>query len=167
MRTIALGLFLAACGDSGFDELDDLATTEQADLAMEDLTPSVPRDFDEIVGFIVHPICAAGSCHSAQSRAGKMDLETDPYAALVGAVPANPTAAARGWLRVKPCDPDGSFMYIKLTLYQRASSERTGLGAQMPYGQAALPKAQIAAIRDWIARGAPRVEQADGGTSCP
>jgi hypothetical protein len=164
---LAFGVFMAACGDSSFDDMDDLATAEPADLSLEDLTPGVPRDFDEMVAYIIHPVCAAGLCHSASSRSGKMNLETDPYSALVGVVPANTVAAGRGLLRVTPCDPEASFLYIKLTLYQRSSSERTGLGANMPYERDPLPETQLSAIRDWIARGAPRVEAVDGGTRCP
>jgi hypothetical protein len=158
---------MSACGDGPFDEMYDLATAESADLSQEDLTPGIPRDFDEIVAYVIQPICAAGGCHSARSHTGKMNLETDPYSALVGVPPANTAAAGRGLLRVTPCDPEASFMYIKLTLFQRSSSERTGLGANMPYEGTVLPDAQLSAIRDWIARGAPRVEPVDGGTSCP
>jgi hypothetical protein len=50
--------------------------------------------------------------------------------------------------RVKPGDPDSSYIIIKLT-------NGPGIvGAQMPFGLPPLPQATIDAIRQWIANGA-------------
>ena len=75
------------------------------------------------------------------------------------------TAAAQNLVRVRPCDPETSFLYIKVTLFQRPSG--LGFGANMPLTGGLLPQAQLDAIAGWINRGAPRFEAGDSGASCP
>jgi hypothetical protein len=79
----------------------------------------------------------------------------DAYAELVGVPAVNPMAHNMGLLRVKPCDPDNSFMIIKLLLPESATDPNVGYGEHMPNvaGVSLLP-AQIQAIKDWISRGA-------------
>ena len=70
-------------------------------------------------------------------------------------------------MRVKPCDPEGSFLYVKLTLPESQTDSTVGFGSHMPAGNPSLAPAQLQAIHDWIARGAHRDEPADAsGTSC-
>ena len=54
----------------------------------------------------------------------------------------------RELLRVKPGDPDGSYLIRKL------EGGRI-VGERMPLGSAPLPPETLAVIREWIARGAP------------
>jgi methionine-rich copper-binding protein CopC len=59
--------------------------------------------------------------------------------------------------RVRPGDPDGSYLIQKL-------EGRAAVGAQMPFGGPPLPASTIAFIRQWIANGAPRPADAAPGT---
>jgi hypothetical protein len=92
--------------------------------------------------------CALGSCHSAFARQGSLVLENDgiSYANLVGRPSVLPEAQQQGLLRVKPGDPDNSFLIRKLR----------GLGPGDPMPQAGGPLAApvISMIADWIRRGA-------------
>ena len=57
-------------------------------------------------------------CHSAAGApvAGKLDLETDAYAALVGVESTNTQAKDEGKLRVKAGSPSESLLWVKLNL---------------------------------------------------
>jgi predicted CxxxxCH...CXXCH cytochrome family protein len=82
------------------------------------------------------------ACHGASaSPLGGLDLETDPYAALVNV----PAVSNSSLLRVLPTDPDASLLVQKL--------EGTA-GLMMP-PTGALPTDKIQLVRDWIADGAP------------
>jgi hypothetical protein len=60
-------------------------------------------------------------------------------------------------LRVKPGDPDNSYMVHKI-------EGLAGIvGGRMPLGQTPLPQTTIDAIRQWIANGAPNVPAAAVG----
>jgi hypothetical protein len=50
------------------------------------------------------------ACHSAGGALGGLDLETDPYAALVNAPSTNDPST----IRVVPTDPDASLLVAKL-----------------------------------------------------
>lgn len=93
--------------------------------------------------------CADVLCHSSQSQAGNLIL-TDgrSYDQLVDVTAANFSAQQAGLLRVKPGDPDNSFLVIKLT------NPTLAQGAPMPSGKAPLSAAQVQLIRDWITQGA-------------
>ncbi|MGZ3440289.1 MAG: hypothetical protein ACXVDD_12280 [Polyangia bacterium] len=122
----------------------------------------VPHNFDQINTQLLATGCAAFSvCHSAAGAkdAGKMDLQTDPYMALVGVPADNAKAKGEGQLRVKPCDSAHSFLIFKLKL---ATNEDplTGYGHYMPDTNPHLPNEQIQAISDWIDRGALKNEPA-------
>jgi hypothetical protein len=66
------------------------------------------------------------------------------YNLLVGV----PSAEQPSLLRVKPGDPDNSYMVRKI------EGAAGILGGQMPLGETPLPQATIDAIRQWIADGA-------------
>lgn len=87
------------------------------------------------------------SCHSPSGNVqGGLDLETDPYAAIVDA----PSAYA-GRTLVVAGDPAGSFLLVKLN-GEQASSE----GSTMPLS-GVLPAATIDMVSAWIADGASDV----------
>jgi hypothetical protein len=134
-----------------------------------DMAAPVPHNFDQIRAEILSPSCANFiSCHSSTSPAvNKLDLTKDPYAALVGVPAYNTQAAGEGLLRVKPCDPDNSFLVKKLELPLNLTDSNVGYGVSMPNGNGHLTPEQIKAIRDWISRGALRSEPVDvSGTTC-
>ncbi|MBI4606974.1 MAG: hypothetical protein HY721_33850 [Planctomycetes bacterium] len=91
--------------------------------------------------------CLGSACHSASSGAGELVLEGNrPYADLVGKPAVYSTSSL---LRVKPGDPDGSFLIRKLE-----GNLATGEGEPMPHGRGVLPSAKVRFIRHWIEDGA-------------
>jgi hypothetical protein len=147
---LSLALFAFGC--------DDTTTNTQMDMS----AVVIPHNFDQINTQILGPSCAAFSvCHSpAGARdANMLDLQTDPYTALVGVLSENLKAKGEGQLRVKPCDSAHSFLTLKLTLPQNQDRD-TGYGDYMPDTNPHLPSAQIQAISDWIDRGALKSEPA-------
>jgi hypothetical protein len=148
----------------------------------------VPTNFAEISAQILQPGCVSMSCHSdvgetaanmldlcAAPNPGSMDQALcassttldDAYAALVGVPAVNSMAQSMGLQRVKPCDPDNSFLLIKLTLPESQTDPAVGYGGHMPSGNPLLPTPQVDAIRDWIARGAHEDEPASiSGSEC-
>ena len=68
--------------------------------------------------------------------------------ALVGVPAAHPAARARGKIRVRPGDADGSF------LWQKVSGPAPDEGDKMPFVGHDLGPVELWAIRDWIVRGA-------------
>jgi hypothetical protein len=110
------------------------------------------------------------NCHAgaAVSSSGALDLSGDAFAALVNVPAENATAKSSGLLRVRPGDPEHSFLYLKLTLsYPGASPSQQGLSPRnggrctgmcdrMPAGvaQPPLDALLVQTIRNWIAAGA-------------
>jgi hypothetical protein len=162
MRKLCLLLLLVVGAASGCDD--------DGPGGPVDMSVSVPNNFDEINQFVFGPLCANFSvCHSrmGQNTAGHLNLADDPYAELVGVLSDNKMAAAEGVLLVKPCDPDNSFLWTKLTLPESMRDSKVGYGASMPKDNPHLPMEQLQAIRNWIARGAHRFEPADvTGDTC-
>jgi hypothetical protein len=58
---------------------------------------------------------------------------------------------APGHLRIKPGDPDGSYLLAKIEGRHIAQG---GTGGRMPFANAPLSAAEIAMVRTWIAQGA-------------
>jgi hypothetical protein len=95
------------------------------------------------------PNCLTAFCHTSSAQAGGMVLEDGAsYAALVNVPAVNFDAANNGLVRVKPGDPDASFLYIKLT------APTLPQGSRMPMGLPPLSDNLIALVRTWIAQGA-------------
>jgi hypothetical protein len=160
MRKLCLALLVvvvAACDDGG-------------NMVIQDLSILVPHNFDQINDFILQPSCAGFSvCHSTQGQrdAGHLDLSKMPYEVLFGVLSDNKMAKGQGLLRVKPCDPDNSFLVMKLELPETQTDSNTGYGASMPKDNPHLDLSQIKAIRDWISRGAHQNEAVDvTGNTC-
>ena len=96
------------------------------------------------------PSCTFSSCHSASGHAGELVLERPgSHQQLVGAAPAQEQAAREGLLRVAPGDPDRSFLVIKL---QKGMPAR--YGKHMPDTNGQLGDDELAAVVEWIRRGA-------------
>lgn len=94
------------------------------------------------------------SCHSSSSALGGLDLESDPWAAVVGV-----TSAAYGVPLVTAGDPDASLLLRKLEGTQGADE-----GSSMPPGSSVSPDV-VAVFRTWIADGADQA--CDGTTTVP
>jgi hypothetical protein len=175
-RLAAVGIIMV--GALGGGGCDDTGTGTS-----EDLATGVPHNFQQINTLILQPLCGNFStCHSSDGKndAGHLDLAgSDPgssfdtaYDALVGVPSYNMQAMTEGKLRVKPCDPDNSFMWIKLNLpvtqdLRSPTGAVVGYGASMPKDNPHLPPEMLNAIHDWIARGAHQNEPDDvTGATC-
>jgi len=91
--------------------------------------------------------CALSGCHAGASPAQGMNLSSgQAYANIVG-VPSIESSL----LRVKPSEPDSSYLVHKI---QGTQGSVGGSGGRMPLGGAALSQTQIDAIRQWITDGA-------------
>lgn len=138
MKRLLLLLAVAACGG------DDAAATPDA-------IPLEPT-FASIEANILHPRCAV-VCHGRIDPPAGLDLETDPYAAIVG-VPASGTMCAGvGLDRVEPGDPAASLLYLKVQAKRDGVDPPCGDG--MPQGaRPALSDEEIGVIEEWITAGA-------------
>jgi Bacterial Ig-like domain len=107
---------------------------------------TVTADFQSIQDNVFTPICS--KCHIGASAPEGLQLDAaHSYNLLVG-VPSNEQPDL---LRVKPGDPDDSYMVRKI-------EGLAGIdGGQMPLGETPLPQTTIDAIRQWITNGAPNV----------
>jgi hypothetical protein len=107
-------------------------------------TGPITADFESIQENVFTPICSP--CHSgAGAPEGLMLDAAHSYNLLVGV----PSTEVPTLDRVKPGDPNDSYIIIKLT-------NGPGIvGAQMPYHETPLPTATIDAISQWITNGAP------------
>ncbi|HET6267363.1 MAG TPA: hypothetical protein VFG11_06560 [Acidobacteriota bacterium] len=100
--------------------------------------------FTNIQNNVFTPICT--QCHIGASAPQGLRLdEANSYASLVGV----PTVESPSFLRVKPGDPDNSYIIRKL------EGGPDIVGGQMPLNRTPLDQPTINAIRIWIAQGAP------------
>jgi hypothetical protein len=107
-------------------------------------TGEVTADFQSIQENVFTPICS--KCHIGAGAPEGLQLDAaHSYNLLVG-VPSNEQPSLE---RVKPGDPDDSYMVHKIEGLPGIS------GGQMPLGETPLPQAAIDAIRQWITNGAP------------
>jgi hypothetical protein len=113
---------------------------------------TVTADFQSIQDNVFTPICS--KCHVGASAPEGLQLDAaHSYNLLVG-VPSVENSALD---RVKPGDPDHSYMVLKL-------EDANGIvGGQMPLNETPLPQATIDAIRQWIMDGA--TDAASSGTA--
>ncbi len=130
---LSLVLSLAACG------------SKEPEAALE---PTL----DAIQARVFEPSCALTGCHSALDSAGEVDLSTADasYASLVDVRATNAAARAVQSMRVKPGDPERSFLRRKM---DRPGADE---GDTMPPGAPPIEAQHRAAITEWIARGAKR-----------
>ncbi len=114
---------------------------------------AITADFAWIQANVFTPICTA--CHTGAGAPLGLRLDEGvSYALLVNA----PSSEVSSLLRVKPGDPDSSYLVQKL--------EGTAqVGGRMPLGGAPLPQETIAAIRQWILEGAQAPAQSRTPTS--
>ena len=116
-------------------------------------TPPLEANFQSIQANVFTPTCTR--CHSGGSAPEGLQLDAaHSYALLVGV----PSAEVPSLLRVKPGDPDNSYLIKKL------EGAPGIVGAQMPFGGPYLPQSTIDVIRQWIIDGAlnsPAASSAD------
>jgi hypothetical protein len=104
----------------------------------------ISAEFQSIQDNVFTPICS--KCHIGASAPEGLQLDAGhSYNLLVGV----PSSEQPNLLRVKPGDPDDSYVVHKIEGQPGIS------GGQMPLGETPLPQATIDAIRQWITDGAP------------
>jgi hypothetical protein len=109
----------------------------------------VTADFQSIQDNVFTPICA--QCHIGAGAPEGLQLDAaHSYNLLVGV----PSAEDPSMLRVKPSDPDNSYMLHKI------KGPPGIVGGQMPLNENPLLPATIAAISQWITNGAPNAPAA-------
>jgi hypothetical protein len=114
---------------------------------------ALTADFASIQEHVFTPICTV--CHAGGSAPQGLRLDaTNSYALLVGV----PSTEVPSMLRVKPGDPDNSYVIQKL-------EGHAAVGAQMPFGGPPLAAATIAVIRQWITDGALQAAASASGRS--
>jgi hypothetical protein len=153
---LLVSLIIAACAGNG-EGLDangrPLAPGGSGSL------PPLSADFDSIQANIFTPICSV--CHIGGSAPEGLRLDAaDSFNLLVGV----PSTEVPSLLRVKPGDPDNSYIIQKL-------EGHAAVGAQMPDGcpstQPCLSTSTIAFVRQWITDGAPPSATAAAGAAAP
>jgi methionine-rich copper-binding protein CopC len=108
----------------------------------------VTADFQSIQDNVFTPICS--KCHIGGGAPEGLQLDAaHSYNLLVGV----PSAEQPAVLRVKPGDPDNSYMVHKIEGVDIT-------GGQMPLMETPLPQPTIDAIRQWITNGAPNAPAA-------
>jgi hypothetical protein len=91
--------------------------------------------------------CAFSGCHAGSNPAQGMNLSDGQAYANIVNVQSNEASL----LRVKPSEPDSSYLVHKI---QGTQGSVGGSGGQMPLGGMALSQEQINLIREWITDGA-------------
>lgn len=105
--------------------------------------PPLEATFSSIQARIFSPICT--QCHGGAAPPLGFSLEANvSYANLVNV----PSLEVEGYMRVKPGQPDSSYIVLKVEGAEGIEGER------MPRGLSRLAAEEIQAIRDWIAAGA-------------
>ena len=104
----------------------------------------VPDQFADVQNNILTPNCAVSGCHTTASSIGGLDLSAgSSFASLVDVA----SSADSSIKRVKPGDPDNSYLMQKLL-------GSVDAGQQMPPGGPGLSESDIELVRDWIRAGA-------------
>ena len=105
-------------------------------------------DFQAIQDNVFTPICA--QCHAGAGAPEGMQLSAGVSYGMIVNVPSQEQPSL---LRIKPGDPDNSYLVQKI-------EGRAAVGAQMPDGcpatQPCLDQATIDRIRAWVSEGAPQ-----------
>jgi hypothetical protein len=138
-------IFSAGCAGNG----EGLDQNGQPLSSGSTSTGGITADFQSIQDNVFTPICS--KCHIGASAPEGLQLDAEhSYNLLVGV----PSVEQPSLLRVKPGDPDDSYMVHKI-------EGLAGIdGGQMPLGETPLPQATIDAIRQWITDGAPNAPAA-------
>ena len=119
--------------------------------------PATPPSFATFKKSFLPKTCAlSDSCHNANGHKGSLDLETDPYKAIinVGTFCMDPcmTAKTDYPTRVVPGDSAKSFFYVKMAMSVATDAK---LGDRMPQSSFPIDAATLKQWQCWIDAGAP------------
>jgi hypothetical protein len=146
---IAAACVCAACSGNG-DGLDQNGRPLGGDAVT---APPANGSFQSIQDNVFTAICSA--CHAGANAPLGLRLDAgNSYALLVGV----PSAESPSTLRIKPGDPDNSYLVMKI-------EGRAAVGGRMPLGGPPLSASTIAEIRQWITDGAAQASAAPAGKS--
>lgn len=106
--------------------------------------PTVDPKLSVIEQKVFQVSCTFSSCHSADAPQQGLSLAGSPYHAIVN----QPSAEVPTRMLVVPSDPNGSYLFEKI------SNDHPASGSRMPYLSNPLPEGEIAAVRQWIEQGA-------------
>jgi hypothetical protein len=144
---VCVSAVLSGCGGGGdgYNAPPPAAQTPPPPAANQTL-------FQQVQTQVLTPNC--NGCHvGANAPAGlRLDAAVS-FAMLVGIQ----STQVPNLLRVKPGDPDNSYLVQKI-------DGRATVGGRMPLGRAALPQASIDLVRSWIAAGATMQSAPDDGS---
>jgi hypothetical protein len=145
-------LTLAACAAGNGEGLDANGLPNGAEPPPDQ---TLTATFASIQANIFTPICTR--CHSGPAAPQGLQLDAQhSYALLVGV----PSTESPALLRVKPGDPDSSYIVQKL------EGAPGIVGARMPFGGPYLSQSTIDIIRQWITDGAQN-DAAAAATDAP
>lgn len=112
---------------------------------------TTPSLFQQVQDNVLTPNCTG--CHVGANAPQGLRLDAgNSYALLFNVA----STQVPNLLRVKPGDPDNSYLVQKI-------DGRATVGGRMPLGRAALPQASIDLVRSWIAAGAQMNSAVDDG----
>jgi hypothetical protein len=137
IAVVVASLLASACGD-------EKRLPTQADGGGP---PPETATFTRVQNEVFTPTCALAGCHLGPKQAANEGLVLEAGAAygnIVG-IPSNQKAPM---LRVKPNDPDNSYLVRKITPFTDIN------GARMPQ-TGSITDAQRKLVTDWVLRGAP------------
>ena len=147
MIAVCVSALLAGCGGGGGYNNNNAPPPASQNPPPPATTQSL---FQQVQSQVLTPNC--NGCHvGANAPAGLRLDAANSFAMLVNVASTQvPTL-----LRVKPGDPDNSYLVQKI-------DGRATVGGRMPLGRAALPQASIDLVRSWIAAGATMNAVDDG-----
>ena len=136
---VGIGLLLSGCAGSGAG----LDANGQPLTSGSGGAGPLTADFASIQSHVFTPICSV--CHVGGGAPQGLRLDaTNSYSLLVGV----PSTEVPSVLRVKPGDPNNSYLIQKL-------EGHAAVGARMPFGGPYLSADVISTIAQWITNGAP------------
>ncbi|MFZ0389166.1 MAG: hypothetical protein WAN36_01820, partial [Calditrichia bacterium] len=116
-----------------------VSACEHADpVQPESLTPTL----ESIQTNIFNQSCAVSGCHTGSGAPLGLDLSEGRAEPNLINVPSKQVPS---FMRIRPGDPDNSYLVLKIEGDQQIQGER------MPRGRSPLPQEQIDIIRQWIA----------------
>jgi hypothetical protein len=148
MIAVCVSALLAGCGGGGGYNNNNTPPPASQNPPPPPATASL---FQQVQTQVLTPNC--NGCHvGANAPAGLRLDAANSFAMLVNVASTQVPAL----LRVKPGDPDNSYLVQKI-------DGRATVGGRMPLGRAPLPQASIDLVRSWIAAGATMNSAVDDG----
>jgi hypothetical protein len=146
--TLTAGLMIAGCGAYGDgDNYTPTGPGNNGNTGGTGDQPVANPSYKDHIQPIFTANCALSGCHAGSRPEEGMSLEAGKsYDNIVN----KPSQQVPSRMRIKPSDPDNSYLYRKIRGEQGAVG---GSGSRMPLG-GSLSNTQIETIKNWITQGA-------------